>query len=546
MAAAAGTVSATERLRNRLLVAALAIAATLGDQVSEAASGARVESPSAPMLDGTPTVVAGAALSPCIRLEGSEAMRLLNVEDFSAELRGGPATARVTYQRGLETIEEELFYWRVPSPRVPAVGQLASLEVHALSHGGLAISATLAHRTDRTLDQVDHASLTLTIIDQAVGQSARLTTWGGWIAGQDGAMEFATLSTAVDCVSLTDFTGEVPPGAPLVGALTGGDPSASSALIWVLQGQAQDGSFTFSATGPLEAAAEAIEDVKAAVVAAGWPMGDVDGPEIGQDCHIPGGDEPVPPCVWTVQPAPANPPPQKMVGGGSLSTPGWYGTWSQNGVAQISGARISKSQEQRATLWGLLFTSWNPAPTFRRSWDGQLLIDRVGECGECPCEVIVLASPRAELEGLLDAIASVTAKLVASVTVGSATSKATLTCQKLFGTAGQLQLGADDLSLTVQLGEDGFLAISEEAGPEPGPLNATLGCGGMILVSTSFSASGTTLLSLSTDFPWLPEAALHILGQARLGLSIQPAPGSEGECGGPALPMPWQWEPPQL
>lgn len=520
--------------------AAAMTAAPTSSATSSATGGIRVESTSAPMLDGTPSLVAGEPIAPLIRLEGEGVMRLLSVDDKGAEVQAGPTSAVVTYQQGLTRIEDEVFYWRIPSPRAAAVGQLAALELHPLADGGLAIAATVAHRTNQPLDRVDHASLTLTIIDGAKGLSTRLVTWGGWVAEADGAMEYATLSTVVDCVSLTDFTGDLPPGTPIVGALTGAGGEPASDLTWILQGQAMDGSFTFSTSGVLEVSPTAIDDVKAAVEEKEWVTAAADEPEVGQHCYIPGEEEPLPGCIWTVQPVSDNPPPVQVRGGSSIVTPTWSGTWSHNGAAKISGAMLAKNQSQVASGWGYSSPTWTPGPVFRGSWDGKLLIDRLGDCEACPCLAHVTAFPRAEIQGTLDAIAAIKAQLVASVTVGQQTSSATLDVSKEFGSAGQLQLGSEALLLTFPLGEGGDLSFAEQVGPFPGPLDVMLGCGGLILVSTAFSGWGMTALSTTADAPHDPTASFFMGGRSKLGIKINPVGGPSGDCNGDPLPMPWE------
>lgn len=510
------------------LVGALGIAASLTGPIASAE--VLLETGSAPMLDGTPSVAAGVPLASCLRLDGAGTMKLIQVEDFGEAQAAGPAMARVHYQLGMDKVVEEVHYWRVPLARADAVGQLAELHVLVGADGGLTLSAIVAHRTDRPLASVDHGTMSLIVLDRATNASVRLGTWGEWIQGADGQMEYATLSTPVQCVSVTDFSAEVPPGSPLVQALFGDGGDQAPDLIWILSGVGMEGDFTFSTWGALNPSPTAIEEVAALADEAGWTTQEAQGPELGK-CVLWGWNPPPPPpCVWTVQPAPDNPPSVMCSGSGFERTLSWNGQWSQAGVAGPSGARLSKGQAQQAFPPGLWFSRWAPGAPCLGTWQGSLVLDRVGFCGTCPCRAEVTAIPGAIVDGWLDAVAAVKASLFASISAAQKTTFTSLTVNEFFGDSGSVEIGPNGVSVESGGSSNGVLPIDDFSIAMPAPLDVELGCGAVLLVQTAFAVSGWTQLSLFADFPYDPRAGLRIRGQTKFNLKVKPVIDQSDAC----------------
>lgn len=515
-----------------------------------AEAGVKLESASPPMLDGTPTLLAGEPFEPCVVLEGGVAMKLIKIEDFGAEQSNGPAFARVTYAQGRDQVVEDVAYWRLAIPRADSIAALADVSVVETVDGGLTVTASLAHRTDRAIGAVDHGTLSLVVMDRSSGASVRLSTWGEWIEGEGGLMEYATLSSAVNCVSLSDFTGDVPPNSPIVGALTGserggegGGEGGGGDLIWILQGQGLEGDFSFSTWGGLVASPTALNDVKAFADEAGWTIEPIEKPEPSA-CSFGGWTiPPVQPCIWTVQPAPDNPPPNSFSDAGFEDHYLWTGRWSQSAAASIAGARLSRSQYQGAYPPGLWTSKWNPVDPFAGNWSGRLIVNRTGACGSCPCEIQVLASPESVVKGMLDAIAYVKGSLLASVTLNRFTSKTQLAVEEYFGADTQIEAGSNGVEATVTEGAHGQVPIVGQEGASPGPLNQIAPCGETIQIQSGVSIAGWTQLWYFGDFPGSPNAELLLLGRTKWNFKFLPVTGPGTTCGD-LPPQVEQWSDP--
>lgn len=208
-------------------------------------------------------------------------------------------------------------------------------------------------------------------------------------------------------------------------------------------------------------------------------------------------------------------------------------------MASSAGARLAKGQHQKALPGQLWFAPWTPGALCIGFWNGDLLLDRVGQCGSCPCAARVEATPDAAMIGLLDAVASVDAVLKASISAGGQSSATGLRYARTLDAGAAVQGWWEQLVGTSAKprGVDEFRLT---AGATPGPLDVELGCGALLHVDALFRVDGWTKLSVVADAPAVPHAEFRVNGRTKFNLKVTPM-GEPQDCdSGPVGIVVWQ------
>ncbi|MFO0873805.1 MAG: hypothetical protein U0575_07510 [Phycisphaerales bacterium] len=486
------------------------------------------------MLDGSPALRLEDDLLARVVVHDPDHMQAIGVEEHSSG--PGLTSATVTLVDHGRKQVREIAYWRVTHDRVDAIGSIADIDVGPVdpATGVAPITVLLAHRAPGPIAWVDPGGLALTLVDPNTLASARLTTWGGEVI-VDGEPVYQSMSSIEGCVIMTVFSADVAADHPVLAALD--DNRCRADWMWILSGWGFNEdlaeSYQLQGAGALATSSSAAEDVAALADRLGWTSEALD-PSNCAGWHLP----PIAPCVWEAVPLPSNPPAAVAFDSGSSINWTWYGTWWHNGVAHLGGSQFAKRQEQFADT--ILSTSpWSPGTPCIASWSGNFIIERSGSCGTCPCSAVVTAAPRAKVAGWLDAVASVSASLDASINVGGYASQTGLSNTFLFGSSEQYHAGGTGPGVTWTPAGSGVVQFAQSAGPTPGPLVVAVSCGATGHVSNGFGASGFTKLSSLVDFPYNATAGFGIGGSATYSMKIVPVQDPASGCTAPPAVQPW-------